>query len=45
MHAIEIGREREPSILIHLGKAERVRGRNKIREFCLGMGSGAASTL
>ena len=45
IHAIEVGRERKPSILIHSGKLERVRGRNKTREFCPGMGSGEASTL
>ena len=45
MHAIEVGRERkrEPSILIHLGKLERVRGRNKTREFCPRMGSGTTT--
>ena len=34
IHAIEVGRERkrEPAILIHSGKLERVKGRNKMRE-------------
>ena len=45
MHAIEVGREREPPILIHLSKAKRVRGKNKTRKFYLEMGSGVASTL
>ena len=45
IHAIEVGRERKPSILIHSGKLERVRGRNKTKEFCPKIRNGEASTL
>ena len=45
MHAIKVERERESLILIHSGKAKRMRGRNKTKEFCPRMKSGVASTL
>lgn len=35
MHAILVGREREPSILIHSGKAKRGRGKNKTRSYVM----------